>query len=88
MQGEHALTTPGCAPPSFRQFTWQPFILGVQDMVFQCGDHENQARSFDFFHVEPASPCLFTDAGLPVFDYVIRCAARRLLHRACRLFGD
>lgn len=65
----------GCQAPTFRQFTAQPFVLGVQDMLFKCGDHAKQAANFDFFHVEPASPCLFTPQGEPVFDFAIRCGA-------------
>ena len=63
----------GCYVPAFRHFTAQPFVLGVQDMLFKCGEHGHERKTFDFFHVEPASPCLFSE-GRPVFDYVIRCA--------------
>jgi hypothetical protein len=56
-----------CRDPTFIQFTARPYILGLQDMLFQCSE-----PTHDFYHVEPQHTCLLDNEGHRVIDYIIR----------------
>ena len=58
-----------CTAPSFADFAARPYILGLQDQLFGCGD-----AIHDLYHVEPQAPCLMDINGDLNFDVLVRCA--------------
>jgi hypothetical protein len=57
-----------CRDPKFTHYTARPYVMGLQDTIFGCGD-----AIHDFYHVEPQHTCLLDDSGQLVVDWVIRC---------------
>eukprot|EP00892_Ulva_mutabilis_P012447 jgi/Ulvmu1/9575/UM054_0005.1 len=56
-----------CRDPKFEHFAARPYILGIQDILFGCGDAVH-----DFYHVEPQYTCLLDDADRLVADHIVR----------------
>lgn len=69
-----------CRSPSFEHFLARPYIVGLQDMLFDC-----QQEIHDFYHVEPQFECLVDASGKLVADWVVRCAL--ILSLLCSEFG-
>lgn len=68
---------PGCGMPSFARFLAQPWILGLQDMLFECIDHSLGGpvgpRTHDWYHIEPQAQCLFDASEKIAVDFILRC---------------
>ena len=58
-----------CKKPAFEDYCARPYLLGLQDKLFGCGDAVH-----DWYHVEPQAPCLVDDSGDLAVDVIIRCA--------------
>ena len=58
-----------CRDVTFPHFLARPYVLGLQDMLFRCGDAVH-----DFYHVEPQAACLLDAAGDFAVDWLVRCA--------------
>lgn len=56
-----------CTAPPFELFSSKPYVLGLQDMMFGCGD-----AIHDFYHTEPQGDCLLDVKGKLVVDYIVR----------------
>ena len=59
-----------CTHPTFEQFTRDPYILGKLQNMYKC--KADEIWNFDYYHVEPASPCMTTADGKSAVDYVVR----------------
>ena len=59
-----------CRDPTFQHYTSKPYVIGLQDTLYGCGD-----ATHDFYHVEPQHTCLLDKSDNLVVDWVIRCAA-------------
>ena len=63
-----------CHTVPFPAFCARPYLVGLQDLKFACGD-----AIHDFYHVEPQVDCLLdADRQLPV-DFIVRCASDALV---------
>lgn len=64
--------------PSFARFLAQPWVLGLQDLLFECVDHTRGGptglRTHDWYHIEPQARCLVGATGRPAVDFILRCA--------------
>lgn len=58
-----------CRDVEFPHFLARPYVLGLQDMLFRCGD-----AIHDLYHVEPQNSCLLDAAGNLAVDWLVRCA--------------
>jgi hypothetical protein len=70
---------PHCRSPTFQHFLARPYIVGLQDMLYQCSEPIH-----DFYHVEPQHDCLLN--GFPqqlVTDWLLRYGA----HSVCSCIG-
>lgn len=57
-----------CRDPKFEHFASRPYVIGLQDKIFGCGEAVH-----DFYHVEPQYTCLLDDADRLVVDQIVRC---------------
>lgn len=57
-----------CRDPKFEHFAARPYVIGLQDKIFGCGEAVH-----DFYHVEPQYTCLLDDADRLVVDHIVRC---------------
>ena len=72
MSGIHVQKRGGnCRDPPFEHFAAKPYVIGLQDLAFRCSDAVH-----DLLHVEPQTPCLLSESGKLVVDWVLRCASR------------
>lgn len=58
-----------CRDPTFEHYTAKPYVIGLQDTLFGCGD-----RVHDFYHVEPQHTCLLDAQANLVVDWIVRYA--------------
>ena len=58
-----------CEPPSFELYAAKPYSLGLQDLLFSCGDELN-----DLHMAEMQADCLVDDDDELAVDFVVRCA--------------
>eukprot|EP01023_Acetabularia_acetabulum_P003106 TRINITY_DN11329_c0_g1_i9.p1 TRINITY_DN11329_c0_g1~~TRINITY_DN11329_c0_g1_i9.p1 ORF type:complete len:227 (+),score=31.16 TRINITY_DN11329_c0_g1_i9:71-751(+) len=56
----------GCQNPSFKSYSQNPFMIGVQSQQFSCAD----SFSHDYLHVEEETQCLLTANGESAVDYI------------------
>ena len=63
-----------CRDPTFEHYTAKPYVIGLQDTLFSCGD-----RVHDFYHVEPQHTCLLDAQSNLVVDWVVRYVPNDML---------
>jgi hypothetical protein len=56
-----------CRDPPFEYFTAKPYVIGLQDKLYDCGDSRH-----DFFHVEPQHMCILDNDANLVMDWAVR----------------